>query len=478
MRERYENLLENLNLVYRLKEQAEAAQHQAELMLRGVRSVLDAESADDLYRRMFRNFHNLIPYDICLILEQSEPGYLLCTSATLEPVVGERWQIGEMLKKVISGDTLAMFNASMHPDWASVPLPASANLKSMLFSPFIIKDELAVIVFAHTELGFYTQEHVHIARRYREFTEQTLLSVSARLLALESEQLKRDKARVEQSLIASEKMASVGLLAAGVAHEINNPVGFVSSNIEYLKQSLPTLNEFTGHLNTLFSAADDASRLSALRQCRQWYQEHDVDQLLTDISDICAESDEGLQRVADITTSLKSFTRTDPKDNEAFCVNKTITDTLPLVRSELKHHVDIVQKLTEVPVVLGSPRKLGQVLINLLVNAGQAIASHGSITISTGTERDDAGLNWITISVADNGSGISPKVLDNIFQPFFTTKPVGLGTGLGLYISLTIMKTMGGDIKVTSVVNKGTTFTLYLPDQNTRQAQSGASCND
>ena len=475
MKDRYEDALENLNLVYRLKEQAEAARYQSELMLRGVRAVLDADSPDDLYQRMFSNFHDIVPYNICLILEQSEPGFMLCSSSTRQDIVGTRWAVGDMLRKVIGGKTIAMYNAPLHPQWCSVPLPDACQIKSLLFSPFLFKNDMAIIVFAHQQLGFYTQQHIQIATRYREFTEQTLLSVNARLQALESAQLKRDKARVEQSLIDSEKMASVGLLAAGVAHEINNPVGFISSNIEYLKQSVPTLAGFFQQLEGLFAASNDAERLRGLAACQQCYETEQIAGLITDIEDICNESDEGLQRVADITTSLKSFTRADPKTNDPFCVNQTINDTLPLVNPELKHHVKVNVSLNEVPTVLGSSRKLSQVLINLLVNAGQAIHSHGEINLSTDCHIDADGRKWVVITVADNGCGISQHAVDKIFQPFFTTKPVGQGTGLGLYISLAIMKSMGGDIQVVSRMNQGTTFSLFLPDEPSRLAQSGAS---
>lgn len=468
MNDKYEDVVENLNLVYRLKEQAQALHNQSELMLRGVRAVLDAEHPEALYQRMFDNFSQIIPHTTCLILEPFNATHLRCSFSTLPEIVDQQWEIGEMLTKVIGGKTLAMYNVARHPTWQDVPLARDTRIKSLLMSPFIVKDELSVIVFAHEELGFYTDEHVQIAKRYREFTEQTLLSVNARLLAMASEQLKKEKEQVEQSLIASEKMASVGLLAAGVAHEINNPVGFVASNIDYLKTSVPTLIDFCKNLEGAFEKGSQADWAALQAQ----YEQHQIPQLLDDICDICEESEEGLIRVANITTSLKSFTRTDVGEQEHFCVNRAIEDTLPLVNPELKHHVSIELTLNDIPPVVGSARKLSQVLINLMMNAGQAICGQGVIRIET--TRVTSALpapggfsDQVIIRIEDNGPGMSKQVREQIFQPFYTTKPPGEGTGLGLYISMNIVEAMGGHISVESEENRGTVFTIRLPVPHT-----------
>lgn len=337
------------------------------------------------------------------------------------------------------------------------------GISSLLLTPFQVNEVDAVVVFARKEIGFYTQEHVQIADAHRAFTEQALLSVNARLLALESEQLRREKERAEQSLLMSEKMASVGLLAAGVAHEINNPVGFISSNISYLKLHIPELERFSTLLTRLFAAHSDDDIQAALDACKAWYESNHFPHLINDIRDICEESDEGLKRVADITTSLKSFTRADSStEDSTFDVNQCIEDTMPLVNPELKHHVTTQLTLTDVPEVQGSPRKLSQVMINLMVNAGQAIQSNGHIVISTRTVVEK-GEDTVVIKITDDGCGIKPADLETIFQPFYTTKPVGQGTGLGLYISLTIVESLGGKIWVESKLNRGTTFTIQLP---------------
>ena len=458
-----EAILEQLNLVYRLKEQAETLEHRTRHMLKGLRNILEADNPANLYQRMFSHFHLLLPYDVCMVLEQDKPGFMQCRATTMQAVAGSSWEVGDIIKRVLHGHSVALFNINIHPDAQSLPFLKQAGLTSLLLSPFQVNEVDAVLVFAHKDIGFYTQEHVQIADEHRAFIEQALLSVNARLLAMESEQLRLDKERAEHSLLLSEKMASVGLLAAGVAHEINNPVGFISSNISYLKQFVPELETFTALLTAMFEAQTEEARDVALKACKNWYEENRFPHLIDDIRDICDESDEGLKRVADITTSLKSFTRADSgSDDGTFDVNQCIEDTMPLVHPELKHHVATQLTLTDVPEVCGSPRKLSQVLINLLVNAGQAIKQNGHITISTRSVIEEA-QELVVIKITDDGCGIPPAHLETIFQPFYTTKPVGEGTGLGLYISLTIIESLGGQIWVESKLNRGTTFTIQLP---------------
>lgn len=463
MKQDQEALREQLNLVYRLKEQAETLERRTRHMLAGMKDILEAKDADDLYIRMFSHFRTLLPYDVCMVLEQEEPGYMRCGAATLPSVRNTLWEVGDMLKRVLAGHSVALFNINVHPEITNLGFLQEAGVSSLLLSPFQVNEVDAVVVFARRDIGFYTQEHVQIADAHQAFTEQALLSVNARLQALESEQLRREKERAEQSLLMSEKMASVGLLAAGVAHEINNPVGFISSNISYLKQHIPELERFSTLLNRLFNARSELAIHDALEACKAWYDDNHFPHLIRDIRDICDESDEGLKRVADITTSLKSFTRADSSSEDStFDVNQCIEDTMPLVNPELKHHVTTQLTLTDVPAVQGSPRKLSQVIINLMVNAGQAIKNNGHIIVSTRTISEN-GKDTVVIKITDDGCGIKSADLETVFHPFYTTKPIGQGTGLGLYISLTIIESLGGRIWVESKLNRGTTFTIQLP---------------
>lgn len=458
MNQDYEDLLEQLNLVYRLKEQAEQSQHRSDLFLSGMRAVLEADSAQDLYQKMYDMFAGIVPYDVAFVLEQDSPGFMRCTSSTQDILIDTAWPVNEILKKVISGSPTAVFNVRLQTGAPELLEQVEPVINSLIYCPLKASGKDAVIAFGHKQLGYYTQEHVGVVKGFRDYTDQTLLSVQAKLLAMESEQLRRDKERAEQSLLRSEKMASIGLLAAGVAHEINNPIGFVNSNINFLKDQLPMLQAFSKLIETMAEKPDDTERVG---QVCEWYEDNEIGGLIGEFDDICEESEDGLERISDIIASLKSFTHEDGTISAApFDVVSAIKDTLILVAPELKHKAEVELQLDNVPEVLGNSRKLGQVIINLLVNAGQAVTNNGRITLST---RTDSQHRRVVISVKDNGCGISENALEHIFDPFYTTKKVGEGTGLGLYISYSIIEAMGGELAVSSQINVGTEFTITLP---------------
>lgn len=458
MNEKYEDLLEQLNLVYRLKEQAEHHQSQSELILRGMRAVLEAQSSEDLYQRMFDMFSNIVPYELVFILEPDAPGFMHCTSSNSSALHNTRWEVDSVLKKVVSGTPTAIFNAQRQPSARTVLEFSNSDIKAIIYCPIQASEKEAVIAFGHTKLGFYTQEHVELLERFSDYTTQTLLSVEARLKAMESEQLRQEKERAEASLLKTEKMASIGLLAAGVAHEINNPIGFVSSNLSFLEEQVPLLKTLHEKINHLIDHEDKKVDISSLSS---WYQNNKIGELIDEIYDICEESKGGIQRVNKIVSSLKTFTHTPAKDSSrSININGCIQDTLVLVTPELKHKAKVKLDLQPTPLIEGDHHKLGQVLINLLVNAGQAVKNDGIININS---RFCEIENRVLIDIKDNGIGISATALNKIFDPFYTTKDVGEGTGLGLYISFSIIQSMEGELSVTSKVNIGTCFTISLP---------------
>jgi len=257
-------------------------------------------------------------------------------------------------------------------------------------------------------------------------------------------------------LLQSEKMASIGQLAAGVAHEINNPIGYINSNLTSLKNYIDNLLA----LVAIYEQAEAVcTHPEQLAQIKAFKQKIDLDFLKADVLDLLEESHEGATRVKEIIQDLKDFSHLDINDDWQWTnLHVGLESTLNIVNNEIKYKAKIVKAFGDLPEVKCLPHQLNQVFMNLLTNAAHAIESEGTITLRTGTENDRA---WVEIS--DTGKGIAPEHQSKIFDPFFTTKPVGKGTGLGLSVSYTIIKKHQGEIQLTSQLGQGTTFRIVLP---------------
>lgn len=256
--------------------------------------------------------------------------------------------------------------------------------------------------------------------------------------------------RAQRQLLQTEKLAAIGQLAAGIAHEINNPIGYVLSNIGTL----------TGYVNDLIRLirAHEGGRASP-QELKVLRDQIDLDFLVEDIVALIAESQDGIERVKHIVASLKDFSRSDEGGPAAWAdIHVCIDRALAMCQNELKYKARVQRAFGELPKVMCRASQIGQVLVNLLVNAAQAIDEQGVITVATGVE-----AGGVRIDVGDTGRGIEPAHLDRVFDPFFTTKPVGQGTGLGLSLSYGIIKDHGGWIKVESVLGQGSRFSVWLP---------------
>lgn len=259
----------------------------------------------------------------------------------------------------------------------------------------------------------------------------------------------------QKQLLQQDKMASIGQLAAGVAHEINNPIGFVSSNLNTLRQYVEGLLGLNSACDAALNAPQDAGVAEALRQKRV---EVEIDFLREDLPLLLDECAEGLGRVKKIVQDLKDFSRVDHSDWQESDLNVGLESTLNVVRHEVKYKAEVVKHLAPLPAVTCLAAQLNQVFMNLIVNAAHSIADKGTITLSSGVVQE-----WVWVQVEDTGCGMSEDVQRRIFEPFFTTKDVGKGTGLGMSLSFSIVQKHGGSIQVRSTLGEGTSMRVWLP---------------
>ncbi len=260
----------------------------------------------------------------------------------------------------------------------------------------------------------------------------------------------------QEKLLQSEKMASIGQLAAGVAHEINNPIGYVHSNLGSLQEYLRSLFTVIEAYERALRAPDPKALIAEIDDIRDRL---DIDFISRDLPQLMAESREGIERVTRIVRDLKDFSYSGRDESWKLAdLHAGLESTINIIWNELKYKVTLERHYGELPMIECLPSELNQVYMNLLLNAGHAIAERGNIIVSTGVEGEEV---WVQFE--DDGAGISPELRQRIFDPFFTTKPVGSGTGLGLSISYGIINKHHGRIDVESTVGEGSRFRIVLP---------------
>ncbi|MDY6903251.1 MAG: ATP-binding protein [Thermodesulfobacteriota bacterium] len=290
------------------------------------------------------------------------------------------------------------------------------------------------------------------------------------------DRIKERTSEIEQmqgQLVMQEKMAAVGQLAAGVAHEINNPVGFVNSNLTTLSDYLSDMSHLITEYERLAAYLEETTQLpeaimAQIQHLEEIKRKVDIDFILEDLSDLLTESREGLDRVKNIVLDLKDFAHPGESRKIYADINKGLDSTLNVAWNELKYKVQVIKDYGELPWISCHADQLNQVFMNLLVNAAQSIETKGEITITTRGDDD-----WVTITIKDTGAGIPKENLPRLFDPFFTTKAVGQGTGLGLNMAYNIIRNHDGEIHVESVVGKGTTFTIHLPVDDRAEQKTG-----
>lgn len=272
-------------------------------------------------------------------------------------------------------------------------------------------------------------------------------------------QAEQKLANAQLQVIQQDKLASIGQLSAGIAHEINNPIGFINSNLSTLSKYLDKLDQYIDFLETGWAEGNSAG----LKSLEQIQRDLKIQYIRTDIHQLIRESVEGTERVVKIVHDLKNFARSDTSSIGWADINQCLESTVNIVWNQIKYVADLVRAYGELPLVSCNAQQINQVFMNLLVNAVHAIQERndsglGTITVQTRTDQ-----GYVSIEVRDTGNGMPLEVQRRIFEPFFTTKDVGRGTGLGLSISYDIIKKHGGEISVSSEPGVGTCFTIRLP---------------
>ncbi len=336
---------------------------------------------------------------------------------------GNQWR-GSLLNKTKNGDLI----------WEQVAISPLQSPDGEIANFLIIKEDI-------------TDQ-----KRTEEKLEQTL--AEATQMAINLEFLNAELKSTQSKMIQGEKMASIGQLAAGVAHEINNPMGFIASNLRSLKKYIARFASYIADSKPIIEGLDEEHQ----QQLNQMRKKIKLDYLLEDSKELVDECLDGAERVRKIVQNLKTFSRVDQTGIQLTDLNECIESTIAIVWSEVKYKAELNKDLGDLPQVECNSQELTQVFTNILVNAAQAIEKNGTITV-TSQYKDP----YVIVTITDNGCGMSEETQQKLFEPFFTTKPVGQGTGLGMSISYEIIKNHGGEITVDSAPGAGTKFIIKLP---------------
>lgn len=372
---------------------------------------------------------------------------------------------GNPLGKIIPDDEISLFMMLQQMitkgpirDYETCLVSRDGKKVAVSFNGSVLRDECGKM------LGL-----VGVARDYREI-KRLILELEEANINLEHKVLDRtsqlektynELKHKEMQLIQSEKMASLGQLAAGVAHEINNPIGFIKSNLgtlEYYVKEFIELVSVTGGLVEKIDGIKLEDVRSRAEAIGQRMEEIDIKFVVDDAIKLIKESRDGAERIKKIVQNLKEFSHVDKSEKTFFNLNTGLESTLNIVMSEIKYKAEVIKDYGDIPELLCYPMELNQVFMNLLVNASHAIENKGKIILKTYSDTDN-----VYVEISDSGCGIPDDIKGRIFEPFFTTKEIGKGTGLGLSISYGVIKKHNGEISVTSKTGEGTMFKLRVP---------------
>ncbi|MEW6739768.1 MAG: ATP-binding protein [Nitrospirota bacterium] len=319
----------------------------------------------------------------------------------------------------------------------------NAIIKNIVKRVFTTELHTTVVQRSYEDLLEINKNLAASEKKYKELSETLEQRVQER-----TEELKRAYTR----LLQQEKMASIGQLAAGVAHEINNPIGFIYSNLN-------TFGKYVKNLTEMLEFYRRQEATDIRQETEELYKKLKIDFITSDIQDLIKQSTDGAERIKNIVANLKGFSHIDEAADREMSINAEMDNTISVLSYEIKaRSAEIVKHYGKIAGFFGNPGLICQAFLNILLNALHSRDDNIIVTIKTEQHGDNA-----VISIADNGIGIPPEIQSRIFEPFFTTKDVGRGTGMGLAVAYDIISRYGGNIEVKSELGKGSTFVITLP---------------
>ena len=433
-----------------------------QLLQKGLDAILSSDTLEDTFSKFFDVMAQGVKFDSAVLL-RLEPTHFTLLAAQQSPDWPENAELGSAaLLNALSGrHSVAVFNLFLLPEWGESISRWWPHVHSALFQRIQTRDQQFLLILGSGSVASFGPSEEKIMGQFISFVASTIASVENKKLYMASQSLKEQQQKIEQRLLQSEKMASLGQLAAGVAHELNNPIGFLLSNIHMFHTYLSIFKSLLNNYQRLDDPTlNDTEKHQAREALNLLYQKENVAFLLEDSEMLIADSIEGAIRVRDIVQSLRRFSHPDMDQIELVDLNESIESTIKIIGGELKHALRLNKQLYPGPLnVMGKSNQIGQVFLNIMINARQAINhDHGELKISSGVHGQEA---WVALE--DNGSGIEPQYISRLFDPFFTTKDVGQGTGLGLSLCHGIMVQHSGHIEVESEPGVFTRFTLYFP---------------
>ncbi len=409
------------------------------------------------------NIRNVLA-ELTTIADQQTPAFrqaLATLSSTATNVISDKNELVQRLTDFLGRPTAEQLQAveQAYMAWHNTNT-AAANQYRLWLAAYA-----AILLLGLAMVG------LRLSRSYRELDHANAkLSHANRTLEAKVDRRTKDlqlaikEVRASQAhLVQSEKMASLGQMVAGVAHEINTPLGYARSNTEIVRTSLREIRTLCAVQTRALQLmgddqADETTVGDAFARAQSLAAEVNTEELAEDLDALLGDADHGLSQISELVRSLKDFSRVDRSRSDVFNVNDGIDSALKIANSQLKHRVEVVKAYGTLPPIECSPSQLNQVFLNLFTNAAQAIKDNGKLFIHT-SEKPEG----VVIRIMDTGGGMPEEVRARIFEPFFTTKAVGQGTGLGLSIVYRIIQDHGGSIDVRSTLGKGTEFIIVLP---------------